>query len=479
MGTPRGRKSKRTTFNFNSPRDQNPSTSENPESLGSKTKLIPKKLDMDAYGMSASNESLVSNIHKKISIIQNDITKVKCDAIVNAANVTLLGGGGIDGVIHKMAGPQLLNKCRGISIKEKRNNVDIRCYPGECEVTDVKGSNLSNCKFVFHTVGPDLRQNSDMSYNTSILKSCYANCLEKVHKHNVHTIAFSCISTGIYGYPSKEAAVVALDSVIAWLQANNNSIEKIIFCTYLPIDFKIYNELFEQRFAENSVKTSVENEPDFSISREDIPTKLHNSNNVCFANSTIQILYALSTFRTYILSTSLDNVVIHGLRKVFTMIINAKQTTENRIVANDTFNIVKDLDIPEYHDNDHFDVVEFLRYVLDNSFPKDNMNLTIHSLFKMYVNSSIVCNSCQKDSTTSYVTPIFDLPIEMSYEHQSIGALLDRYFDERGYPRADYRCEREVKENEITGCDKIGTCNQSIQMTDIGEYVIISLRIYH
>ena len=470
MGTPRGRKTKKTTFNF-----------------------TPKKLEMDEVNASADDLE-VSIIREKISVIQNDITKVECDAIVNAANVTLLGGGGIDKVIHEKAGPQLLKKCLQISVKAKLSNEDIRCYPGECEVTDVIGSNLSNCKFVFHTVGPDIRQNSDMSYNARTLKSCYENCLNNILNYNVRSIAFCCISTGIYGYPNKDAAIVALDSVIAWVQANHDSIEKIIFCTYLPIDFQIYNELLEQRLKENlkisvesvsdfsktnNVETSIVNDPDFSISREGIPTKLHNSHNVCFANSALQILYALSTFHTYILGTSIDNVVIHGLRNIFTMMRHAQLTPENTIVANDTFNIVKSFNIPEYHDNDHFDVVEFIRYVLDNSFQKNDMNLTVHSIFKMCVNSSIVCNNCQKESTTSYVSPIFDLPIELSYEHQSIGSLLTRYFDERGYPRAEYRCEREVKENQIIGCDKIGTCNQSIQITDIGEYMIISLRIYH
>lgn len=125
MGTPRGRKSKKSTFNFNSPKNLESATSISQEPSSSNKKLTPKKLDMNAHDMSTNNDSLVANLSAKISIIQDDMLKVNCDAIVNAANVTLLGGGGIDGMIHKAAGPQLLNKCRRISIKEKCDDVDI------------------------------------------------------------------------------------------------------------------------------------------------------------------------------------------------------------------------------------------------------------------------------------------------------------------------------------------------------------------
>ena len=261
MGTPKGRKMKKKQFNF-TPRKLDMHNDE----VNVVTKIIPKKLNVGADDISTMNNSFVANICEKISIIQNDITSVKCDAIVNAANVTLLGGGGIDGIIHKVAGPQLLNKCREVSIKETCDDKDIRCYPGECEVMDVTGTNLSNCKYVFHTVGPDLRQNSDENYYTRILKSCYDNCMKKVLQYNIRSIAFCCISTGIYGYPNRDAAVVAVGAVIAWLQANYNSIEKIIFCTYLDIDFKIYTKLVEQTLMETHVKTAVENEkPDVSI----------------------------------------------------------------------------------------------------------------------------------------------------------------------------------------------------------------------
>ena len=86
--------------------------------------------------------------------MQGDITKIQCDAIVNAANITLLGEGGIDKVMHEAAVPELMNKCEKVPIKGQIDKKDVPCYPGECEVTDTKGCKLRNCKYVFHTVGP-------------------------------------------------------------------------------------------------------------------------------------------------------------------------------------------------------------------------------------------------------------------------------------------------------------------------------------
>ena len=172
------------------------------------------------------------NFRNKIDIMKSDIRIVNCDAIVNAAKVTLLGGGGIDVIIHTKAGPVLKQKCRDLPVKEKLNGDDVRCYPGECEVTDTKGTNLTNCKYVFHTVGPDCRKESDMSVFASTLRSCYENCLQNVLTYNIKSIAFCCISTGIFEYDNKEAAIVALESVQSWLEKNYQSVEKIIFCTH-------------------------------------------------------------------------------------------------------------------------------------------------------------------------------------------------------------------------------------------------------
>ena len=149
----------------------------------SKKNFVPTKLGMDIkLDIDSHQDNIVhisEDLRHKISIRQSDITNVKCDAIVNAANITLLGGGGIDGIIHEKAGPVLLKKCRKLLVKEKSiSGKDIRCYPGECEVTDTDGSNLTNCKYVFHTVGPDCTKEKDMNYNASILRSCYESCLQ-------------------------------------------------------------------------------------------------------------------------------------------------------------------------------------------------------------------------------------------------------------------------------------------------------------
>ena len=176
-----------------------------------KKNFVPRKLDMDIkLDMDSHQDNTVKiseeGFESKISIMQSDITKVRCDAIVNAANITLLGGGGIDEIIHEKAGPVLLKKCRKLPVNETSiNGKDIRCYPGECEVTNTDGSNLTNCKYVFHTVGPNCQKEKDMNDNASILRSCYEACLQKVLDYNIKSIAFCCISTGIYGYPNKDA----------------------------------------------------------------------------------------------------------------------------------------------------------------------------------------------------------------------------------------------------------------------------------
>ena len=134
-----------------------------------------------------------------------DITKLDVEAIVNAANKSLLGGGGVDGAIHRAVGPRLLEECRELG----------GCKVGEAKIT---GGYDLKAEFVIHTVGP--RYKKDDASCAKRLTACYTNSLELAKQYDLHTIAFPAISTGVYGYPPQEAATVALQAVSAWLSAN-------------------------------------------------------------------------------------------------------------------------------------------------------------------------------------------------------------------------------------------------------------------
>ena len=153
-----------------------------------------------------------------------DITKLKVDAIVNAANSSLLGGGGVDGAIHRAAGPELLAECRTLN----------GCRTGEAKIT--KGYKLP-AKHVIHTVGPIY---SGRASDAEGLRNCYWNSLETAKAHNLHSIAFPGISTGVYGYPKKEAAVIALKTVREWLEENSGYDIEITIVNFSEEDYVIY-----------------------------------------------------------------------------------------------------------------------------------------------------------------------------------------------------------------------------------------------
>ena len=163
-----------------------------------------------------------------LQVILADITKLNVDAIVNAANRTLLGGGGVDGAIHRVAGPELLAECRTLH----------GCDTGEAKIT--KGYNLP-AKYVIHTVGPVYNPNFAQQ-DAELLASCYKNSLNLAKEYDLHSIAFSCISTGVYGYPKEAAAKIAIETVKSWLKQQKFNI-KVYFCVFDSENKAIYNKL--------------------------------------------------------------------------------------------------------------------------------------------------------------------------------------------------------------------------------------------
>jgi O-acetyl-ADP-ribose deacetylase (regulator of RNase III) len=166
----------------------------------------------------------------QIIIQKGDITTIKCDAIVNAANPSLLGGGGVDGAIHKAAGPDLLAECRKIG----------PCKHGEARIT--AGYNLP-AKHVIHTPGPiytDGKNNEAV-----ILKNSYSNSMKLALQNNLKSIAFPAISTGVYGYPKEEAATIAIETVLNFM-LENNYFPKIYFILFDNSNKLVYNKSLKE-----------------------------------------------------------------------------------------------------------------------------------------------------------------------------------------------------------------------------------------
>jgi Predicted phosphatase homologous to the C-terminal domain of histone macroH2A1 len=162
-----------------------------------------------------------------ITVIQADITTLSVDAIVNAANCSLLGGGGVDGAIHRKAGKGLLKECKTLS----------GCPTGQAKIT--KGYNLP-AKWVIHTPGPVW--NGGKRGEETLLASCYRNSLLLANQYEVHTIAFPSISTGVYGYPLRQACTIAYKTVMETLKSCPQ-IKEVIFCCFDVEAFNFYYEL--------------------------------------------------------------------------------------------------------------------------------------------------------------------------------------------------------------------------------------------
>lgn len=170
----------------------------------------------------------------RITLIKGDITKLEVDAIVNAANSTLLGGGGVDGAIHKAGGKQILEEC--IAIRNKQGG----CNAGEAVITT---GGLLKVKFIIHTVGPVWNGGSNEEDN--LLANCYINSLKLAEENNIKTIAFPNISTGVYRFPKERAANIAVKTVKNYLWGNE-SIEKVIFISFNEYNYQLYSKLLSK-----------------------------------------------------------------------------------------------------------------------------------------------------------------------------------------------------------------------------------------
>ena len=163
----------------------------------------------------------------KIRLFKGDITQLKLDAIVNAANSTLLGGGGVDGAIHRAAGSDLLEECKTLK----------GCFTGDAKIT--KAYKLP-CKHVIHTVGPIWR--GGQCQESKLLKSCYKNSLKLAEKHELESIVFPNISTGVYAYPKEEAAEIAIDTVMG-RASKHQHLKEIIFCVFDDANYELYKQM--------------------------------------------------------------------------------------------------------------------------------------------------------------------------------------------------------------------------------------------
>jgi O-acetyl-ADP-ribose deacetylase (regulator of RNase III) len=173
----------------------------------------------------------MNTISNRITLVLGDITKIEVDAIVNAANSSLMGGGGVDGAIHRAGGPTILDECREIVARQGR------CETGQAVITS--GGNLS-ARFVIHTVGPV--GHGGKSNEEKLLEDAYLNSLKLATENGVETIAFPNISTGVYSFPKEEAAKIAVGTVTNFL-SGNDQIRQVYFVCFDQENYDLYRHL--------------------------------------------------------------------------------------------------------------------------------------------------------------------------------------------------------------------------------------------
>ncbi|PPQ91035.1 hypothetical protein CVT25_013960 [Psilocybe cyanescens] len=191
---------------------------------------------------------------ERVALFQGDITTLKIDSIVNAANRSLLGGGGVDGAIHSAAGPKLLEECRGLN----------GCLTGESKIT--RGYNLP-ARYIIHTVGP-VFSSKYADEKAEQLESCYKTSLDLAVENGLEHIAFPSISTGIYSYPIVDATRIALNTVRTFLESEvGNKLDRVIFVVWSDKDLEVYESLIPEYFplgdtpADNEGKADAASEP--------------------------------------------------------------------------------------------------------------------------------------------------------------------------------------------------------------------------
>jgi O-acetyl-ADP-ribose deacetylase (regulator of RNase III) len=173
----------------------------------------------------------MDSILSRITLLQGDITKLNVDAIVNAANSSLMGGGGVDGAIHRAGGPQILAECREIVARQGR------CATGEAVITS--GGNLP-ARYVIHTVGPVWHGGNTNEAN--LLQNAYSNSLKFAVKNGIETIAFPNISTGVYGFPKNKAAEIAIQTVTEFL-SETDQIQQVYFVCFDQENYELFKYL--------------------------------------------------------------------------------------------------------------------------------------------------------------------------------------------------------------------------------------------